>query len=235
FLMACRLLVVCCAQCPRALLVAHGAVLSRPRTLTRRLVARLDVGLLVMGGSVLIESMRSQLRDLCQAILNLRSVCGSVVSLGRPGAQLVDRGPMLGGACPRLLGVTPCTQRLLAARSGLLRSRQSLLAPRGLLPGDGPTTLGLFGGYRLRDVLQLCLLCANPEENLGDPPDRHHSGADEERQLDLAARAAADQVREQEGPADPPHRSSDRIEERDRQRPRLHREDLRHGQIRRAC
>src|SRR5581483_2163591 len=161
FLMACRLLVVCCAQCPRALLVAHGAVLSRPRTLTRRLVARLDVGLLVMGGSVLIESMRSQLRDLCQAILNLRSVCGSVVSLGRPGAKLVDRGPMLGGACPRLLSVTPCTQRLLA--------------PRGLLPGDVPTTLGLFGGYRLRDVLQLCLLCANPEENLGDPPDRHHS------------------------------------------------------------
>ncbi len=73
-LMARRFLLVGRPQRMGALLVAHGALFGRPRTLTGRLVACLDFGLLVVGGGVLVERVRAQLGDLRQALLDLRSV-----------------------------------------------------------------------------------------------------------------------------------------------------------------
>lgn len=136
-LMVRRLLLVGRAECLSALLVAHRALFGRPRTLTGRLVACLDIGLLIMRGGALVERMRAQLGDLRQAVLDLSPPCRLVVSLGRPGTKLVDRRPMLGGARPRLLGVTPRTQRLVPPG-------RSLLGRFGLFAGDRSPALGFL-------------------------------------------------------------------------------------------
>ena len=171
-----------------ALLVALGALLGRAGSVARRFVARLHVGTLVARGGALVEGVGVQLGDLGQALLNLCPASRTVLLVRRPGMELVDRRTVLGRARPRLLGVAARSQRLLAPGTGLFFGLISLLA------GGWAAVLGLLDGQRLGDVLELGLLRGHAEEDLGNPTDRHHCGADEERQLDLAARPAPDQV-----------------------------------------
>ena len=102
--------------------------------------------------------------------------------------ELVDRRTVLGRARPRLLGVAARSQRLLAPGTGLFPGLISLLA------GGWAAVLGLLDGQRFGYVLELRLLRGHAEEDLCDPTDRHHCRPDEERQLNLAANPAPDEV-----------------------------------------
>ena len=104
------------------------------------------------------------------------------------------------------------------------------LAALGFLLALG-ALLGLAGGDRLRDVLERLLLGADAEDQLDDPADGHHRGADQVGDHHLADVPGLAQLLEHERPGDPADRGPDRVEEGDRERPDLHREDLADGQV----
>ena len=104
----------------------------------------------------------------------------------------------------------------------------------GFRTGPPVLALGFVDGQRLGYVLELPPLSRDAPGDLGQAAHRHDTRADVEGDRDLAGIPAADEVAEQQWTADAAHRGADRVEERDRQRPRLHREDLGRGQVRGA-
>jgi hypothetical protein len=97
-----------------------------------------------------------------------------------------------------------------------------------------PDAGGVFGGQRLRDGFEALPLSLDPEEYLGHPAQDHQDGADRERCDGVRYLARADQEGEDQRAADAARGSAERVEERDRQCPRLHREDLADREVRRA-
>jgi len=104
----------------------------------------------------------------------------------------------------------PVTVRLLAPARGVLRPEVAPAALRAGLRGGllvGPPVralLGVHGGERLGDVLQLGLLGLDAIEDLDDPAERHHPGAEEERDRHLRLLAGLDHLAEQERSGDAP-------------------------------
>src|SRR3954452_10558916 len=150
----------------------------------------------------------------------------------------MHRGPEHAGRIERLAHPRP---RQIAPPAGPLLGRPALAAllPAALAPGrlvgsgfafaivarELPR-LRLLGRPRLLDVLELLLLGIHAEEDLRDATDRHHAGADQERDHYPRAAVRSDQVPEEERPDDPAEPGADGIEERDRERACLHREYL---------
>ena len=93
------------------------------------------------------------------------------------------------------------------------------------------TPLGLLRGERRRDLLQRPLLGPHTEDQLDDPPDGHHGGADQIGDHHLARVPGLAELLEHERAGDPADRGTDRIEEGDRECADLHGEDLAHGQV----
>ena len=152
----------------------------------------------------------------------LAAVGAAVLGRARSMIDLGSRG-LSGGAADRH---RPADE----SGPGHRRGRARLRSTRRLL-GLPPRCLASLGGQRLGDVLELLLLGLDAEEQLGDAADRHHHGADEEADRDLVLAAGVDQVAEEQRPGDAAGRGADRVEEGDRERPRLHREDLADGQV----
>src|SRR5581483_4253737 len=103
-----------------------------------------------------------------------------------PGPLALERPP---------LALAPAVGLLLAiARDRLV----------GVLFGAGERALlRLFGGERLRDVLERRLLGLHAEEELRDAAERHHAGADQEGDHHPAAVVRRDQVAEEQRADDP--------------------------------
>ena len=94
--------------------------------------------------------------------------------------------------------------------------------------------VGVLGGQRLGDALEDLALGLDAEEDLDDPADDHQRGAEEVPAaicVMSSRRGVVDELAEQQRPGDAAGRGADRVEERDAQRPGLHREDLADGQV----
>src|SRR5699024_10121495 len=107
-----------------------------------------------------------------------------------------------------------------------VRDRSPLRLPAGSLLTVGDLILGVLGGQGFRDVFEIGPFGLDPEQQLGHTAECHHSGADAEGQGHQRSVLGFDHPAEQQRSGDAAGRRADRIEERDRQRPGLHREDL---------
>src|SRR5688572_5194620 len=122
------------------------------------------------------------------------------------------------------------------ARSAGRARCATLVAPErvgvGLLAGL--LELLLDGRQRRRDVLEVALRGLDAHGGLDDAADDHHRGADHVADEDLVRVTALDERAEQQRAAEAADDRAGRVEERDRHRPRLHREDLADGEVRGA-
>src|SRR5262245_47200700 len=111
----------------------------------------------------------------------------------------------------------------------------SLAGPRAPSEGRLRSTLHCLPRRQRRgDLLQRGAFGVDAECHLDEAGEDHQHGADHEREDRVAHVAGADQLREEQRSGDSACRGADGVEERDRQRPGLQREDLAHRQVGRA-
>ena len=187
-------------------LLRRGGALARPGA-----VLAVDLGQRLVRGSLLVTALRLQLGHLGERLLRAMAL-----AIGAGRGELVRGGAVLRRPRALLLRRGAAAQRLAELRREVLLVLLVLFA----------LLLGVLHGQRLRDVLEIGLLGLDAEEQLGHAAGGHRPRADEERDRELAALAGPDHVPEDERARDAADRSADRVEERDRERPRLHREDL---------